>query len=173
MGSIFRTGHDAIDTPNWDEAKQKHSESRTPQLRLLRRAVRDKNTYHCRMRSPVFICPTEMRHDRGVPMRVCLLYPRSHFFSGRFDMPVHHIVEPDLRLVLINLIGIVTNNDLIECQAKLMSNPLFEGNFDRLVDASDAITFDVTQNVVRGDAKAAVEGSRKRAALDGTSDRSY
>ena len=88
-------------------------------------------------------------------------------------MPVHHIVEPQLRLVLINLIGIVTNNDLIECQAKLMSNPLFEGNFDRLVDASDAITFDVTQDVVRAVAKTAVEGSMKRAALVGTSDCIY
>ncbi len=88
-------------------------------------------------------------------------------------MPVHHIVEPQLRLVLINLIGIVTNNDLIECPAKLMSNPLFEGNFDRLVDASDAIKFDVTQDVVRAAAKTAVEGGMKRAALVGTSDCIY
>jgi len=88
-------------------------------------------------------------------------------------MPVHHMVEPQLRLVLINLIGTITNKDLIECQAKLMSNPLFEGNFDRLVDASDAINFDVTQDVVRDVAKKAVEAGMKRASLVGTSDYIY
>ena len=95
-----------------------------------------------------------------------LLYPQ-------FAMAVHHMVEPQLRLVLINLIGIVTNNDLIECQAKLMSNPLFEGNFDRIVDASDAIKFDVTQDVVRAVAKTAVERGMRRAALVGMSDCIY
>src|SRR3954451_16611156 len=88
-------------------------------------------------------------------------------------MPVHHIVEPKLRLVLISLMGVVTNDDLFQCQAKLLSNPLYEGGFDRLVDASEATKFAVTQDVVRTVAKTAVQRGMRRAALVGTCDYIY
>src|SRR4051794_19869347 len=94
-------------------------------------------------------------------------------FILRLVMPVHHIVEPHLRLVLINLIGVITNDDLLECQAKLLSNPLFEGGFDRLVDGSDATKFALTQNAVRAAAQTAVHRGMRRAALVGTTDYIY
>ena len=80
-------------------------------------------------------------------------------------MPAAYHISPLIACIIIRLEGSVTDSDLIDGQRRMFSDPLFQGHYSRLVDASDVTEFAVSANTVRAVAKAAVERGLRKAAL--------
>ena len=80
-------------------------------------------------------------------------------------MPASYHISPTSACIIIKLEGVVTDTDLIQEQQRMFSDPLFDGSYSRLVDATDVITFAVTGETVRSIAKAAVDAGLRKAAL--------
>jgi len=80
-------------------------------------------------------------------------------------MPASYHISPKIACIIVSLDGIVTDRDLIEGQQQMFSDPLFKGDYARLVDATDVVIFAVSTDTVRAVATAAVERGLRKAAL--------
>jgi len=80
-------------------------------------------------------------------------------------MPASYHISPTSACIIIKLDGVVTDTDLIQEQQRMFSDPLFEGHYSRLVDATEVTKFAVSAETVRGLATAAVERGLQKAAL--------
>ena len=82
-------------------------------------------------------------------------------------MPASYHISPVITCIIVRLEGSVSDNDLLEGQQRMFSDPLFQGHYSRLVDATDVTEFTVSADTVRAVAKAAVERGLRKAALMG------
>ncbi len=80
-------------------------------------------------------------------------------------MPVSYHISPLIACVIIRLEGRVTDKELLEGQHRMFSDPLFRGNYSRLVDATEVTDFAVSAETVRVMATAAVERDLRKVAL--------
>jgi hypothetical protein len=80
-------------------------------------------------------------------------------------MPVSYHISPTSACIIVKLEGTVTDIDLLQEQQRMLSDPLFQGSYVRLVDATDVVTFAVTADTVRSLAQTAVEAGLRKAAL--------
>src|SRR3954469_19009423 len=80
-------------------------------------------------------------------------------------MAVSYHIRPKIACIIVRLEGVVTNSDLIEEQRRMFSDPLFKGDYARLVDATDVVIMRVSAETVRDVATAAVERGLRKAAL--------
>src|SRR4051794_17235707 len=80
-------------------------------------------------------------------------------------MPVSYHISPQIGCIIVTLEGAVTDGDLIEEQRRMFADPLFEGHYSRLIDATDVTDFAVSGPTVRMVANAAVERGLRKAAL--------
>ena len=80
-------------------------------------------------------------------------------------MPASYHISPVIACIIVRLEGAVTDGDLIEGQRRMFSDPLFQGHYSRLVDATDVTELAVSADTVRTVAKAAVERGLRKAAL--------
>jgi hypothetical protein len=80
-------------------------------------------------------------------------------------MPASYQINSVIACIVVTLEGRVTDSDLIDEQRRMFSDPLFHGDYSRLVDASDVTEFAVSADTVRAVAKAAVERGLRKAAL--------
>src|SRR5689334_17374320 len=80
-------------------------------------------------------------------------------------MPASYHISPLISCIIVMLNGSVSDADLIEEQRRMFSDPLFKGNYSRLVDATEVTKFDVSEDTVRTLATAAVERGLRKAAL--------
>jgi hypothetical protein len=67
--------------------------------------------------------------------------------------------------IIVRLEGSISDHDLIDEQRRTFTDPLFEGHYSRLVDATEVTKFAVSAETVRGLATAAVERGLQKAAL--------
>jgi stage II sporulation SpoAA-like protein len=77
---------------------------------------------------------------------------------------LYHI-SPLIACIIVRFEGPVSDRDLIEEQRRMFSDPLFQGHYSRLVDATEVTDFSVSADTVRAVAKAAVERGLRKAAL--------
>ena len=80
-------------------------------------------------------------------------------------MPASYHISLKISCIIVRLEGIVTDSDLIEGQQRMFSDPLFDGRYARLVDATDVTKFDVSADTVLAVATAAVDRGLRKAAL--------
>src|SRR4051795_2762882 len=80
-------------------------------------------------------------------------------------MPASYHISPKIACIIVRLEGIVTDGDLIEGQQQMFCDPLFKGDYARLVDATDLVIFAVSIDTVRALATAAVERGLRKAVL--------
>jgi hypothetical protein len=80
-------------------------------------------------------------------------------------MPASYHISPKIACIIVRLEGIVTDGDLIEGQQQMFSDPLFQGDYPRLVDGTDIVIFNVSMDTVRAVASAAVDRGLRKAAL--------
>jgi|SRR3954452_6064935 hypothetical protein len=80
-------------------------------------------------------------------------------------MPASYHISPKIACIIVRLEGIVTDGDLIEGQQHMFSDPLFKGDYARLIDATDVVMFTVSTDTVRALATAAVDRGLRKAAL--------
>ena len=80
-------------------------------------------------------------------------------------MPVSYHISPLIACIIIKLEGRVTDKELLEGQHRMFSDPLFRGNYSRLVDATEVTDFAVSAETVRVMATAAVERDLRKVAL--------
>src|SRR4051794_14482344 len=80
-------------------------------------------------------------------------------------MSASYHISPKISCIIVRLEGTVTDGDLVEGQRRMFSDPLFEGHYSRLVDATDIIDFAVSADTVREVATAAVERGLRKAVL--------
>ena len=80
-------------------------------------------------------------------------------------MPVSYHISPLIACVIVRLEGSVTDNDLLEGQQQMFSDPLFKGHYSRLVDATEVKMLHVSGETVRTVANIAVERGLRKAAL--------
>jgi hypothetical protein len=80
-------------------------------------------------------------------------------------MPVSYHISPLIACIIIKLEGRVTDKELLEGQQRMFSDPLFRGNYSRLVDATEVTDFAVSAETVRVMATAAVERDLRKVAL--------
>src|SRR3954451_22402758 len=86
-------------------------------------------------------------------------------------MPASYHISPKIACIIVRLEGIVTDGDLIEGQQQMFSDPLFQGDYPRLVDGTDIVIFNVSMDTVRAVASAAVDrGLRKPALISNNTD---
>jgi hypothetical protein len=81
------------------------------------------------------------------------------------EVPASYHVSSVTSCIVIRLEGSVTDAELIAEQRRMFSDPLFRGNYPRLVDATDVTEFAVSGDTVRILAKEAVERGLRKAAL--------
>ena len=80
-------------------------------------------------------------------------------------MPASYHIEASLECISVTLEGIVTDQELIGGQRNMFDDPLFEGSYSRLVDATAVSKLFVTADCIRRLAKAAVQRGVRRVAL--------
>jgi hypothetical protein len=80
-------------------------------------------------------------------------------------MPASYHISPLIACIIVRLEGPITDRDLIEEQRQMFADPLFQGHYSRLVDATDVTEFNVSGDTVRAVAQAAVERGLRKAAL--------
>src|SRR3954453_5767512 len=80
-------------------------------------------------------------------------------------MPASYYISRKISCIIVKLEGTVTDGDLIEEQRRMFSDPLFDGHYPRLVDATDVTEFAVSADTVQAVATAAVERGMRKAAL--------
>jgi hypothetical protein len=80
-------------------------------------------------------------------------------------MPASYHISPLIACIIIRLEGSVSDDDLLEQQQRMFSDPLFKGQYSRLVDATEVTDFAVSAGTVRALATAAVERGLRKAAL--------
>ena len=80
-------------------------------------------------------------------------------------MPASYHISAVITCIIVILEGNVTDDDLLKGQQKMFSDPLFQGHYPRLVDATEVTEFDVSAETVRAVAAAAVERCLRKAAL--------
>lgn len=59
-------------------------------------------------------------------------------------MPVSYHISPVIACIIIRLEGSVSDDDLLEGQQRMFSEPLFKGHYSRLVDATEVTEFAVS-----------------------------
>jgi len=59
-------------------------------------------------------------------------------------MPVHYVIHKELHLVVTVAEGLVTFQEALNAQDRLLSDPNFSSTFNELVDATTTTTFDAT-----------------------------
>src|SRR4051794_18970085 len=80
-------------------------------------------------------------------------------------MAVSYHISPKIGCIIVRFEGVLTDSDLIEEQRRMFSDPLFKGDYARLVDATDVVMMRVSADTVRAVAAAAVERGLRKAAL--------
>ena len=80
-------------------------------------------------------------------------------------MPVSYHISPLIACIIVRFEGSVSDDDLLEQQQRMFSDPLFKGHYSRLVDATEVTDFAVSAGTVRALATAAVERGLRKAAL--------
>jgi hypothetical protein len=80
-------------------------------------------------------------------------------------MPASYHISPLIGCIIVRLEGSVSDEDLLEGQQRMFSEPLFKGHYSRLVDATEVTEFAVSAEAVRAVATAAVERGLRKAAL--------
>ena len=80
-------------------------------------------------------------------------------------MPASYHISPLISCIIVRLEDRVSDDDLLEGQRRMFSDPLFKGHYSRLVDATEVTEFAVSAETVRAVATAAVEQGLRRAAL--------
>jgi hypothetical protein len=81
------------------------------------------------------------------------------------EMPASYNISPLLACIIIRLEGTVSDDDLLEGQQRMFSDPLFSGHYLRLVDGTEITEFAVSAETVKAVASAAVERGLRMAAL--------
>jgi hypothetical protein len=81
------------------------------------------------------------------------------------EMPASYQISTVTGCIIVRLEGSVTNADLIEEQRRMFSDPLFQGHYPRLVDATAITEFAVSGDTVRMVARSAVERGLRKSAL--------
>jgi hypothetical protein len=90
-----------------------------------------------------------------------------------FQMPVCYHIEASMECIFVTFEGIVTDQELIAGQHNMFNDPLFEGSYSRLVDATAVTKLLLTADCVRGVAETAVERGVRRVALVANTDFVY
>ena len=80
-------------------------------------------------------------------------------------MPASYHISPLIACIIVRLEGSVNDDDLLEEQQRMFSDPLFKGHYSRLVDATEVTEFAVSVETVKAVAIAAVERGLRTAAL--------
>jgi hypothetical protein len=62
-------------------------------------------------------------------------------------MPASYHISPLIACIIIRLEGSVSDHDLLEQQQRMFSDPLFKGQYSRLVDATEVFDFAVSAAV--------------------------
>jgi hypothetical protein len=81
------------------------------------------------------------------------------------EVPASYHISPLIACIIVRLEGSVTDDDLLEGQQRMFSDPLFRGHYSRLVDGTEVTEFAVSAETVRAVATAAVERGLRKAAL--------
>lgn len=90
--------------------------------------------------------------------------PNGEFFRNGRVMPATYRLDPERRLVVITLAGVVTGAELDEVRTQIREDPAFDPSFSVLVDASELNPAALTGQVVRARAAAPPPG-RMRVAV--------
>ena len=80
-------------------------------------------------------------------------------------MPASYHISLVISCIIVRLEDRVRDDDLLEGQRRMFSDPLFNGHYSRLVDATEVTEFAVSAETVRAVATAAVDRGLRRAAL--------
>src|SRR3954466_15203322 len=80
-------------------------------------------------------------------------------------MPASYHISPLIACIIVRLEGRVSDDDLLEGQQRMFSDPLFGGHYSRLVDATEVTELAVSAETARAAATPAVERGLRFAAL--------
>ena len=80
-------------------------------------------------------------------------------------MPASYHISALIDCIIVTLKGSVSNDDLLEGQQRMFSDPLFRGHYSRLVDGTEVRDFAASAETVTAVAIAAVERGLRKAAL--------
>jgi len=80
-------------------------------------------------------------------------------------MPASYHISPLIACIIVRLEGTVTDADLLEGQQQMFSDPLFRGDYSRLIDGTGVTELTASRETVRTIATAAVQRGMRKAAL--------
>lgn len=88
-------------------------------------------------------------------------------------MPISHRVDPERRLVVCTMHGVLADDDLARSPSSLLSDPAFDPAFDLVVDARGVTALEITSSAVRRAAQTDAFSERARRAIIVADDAAY